>query len=345
MTQDTVIGLDLAKHIFHLVTLNGDGKLQHKKKLRRTQLKRYMSNLPASKIAMEACSGSHYFAREFIAMGHRVELLPAQHVKAYQRGQKNDYNDAQAIAEASLHGQLRSVPIKTPVQQSQQAFHRVRNQVNQNRTQLILQIRGLLSEFGVLVAQGSSKVRSSLPSILEDAENELPDEFRILLSRQYQRLVQLDEELKWCDAQLTQQMHQDPVCQRLIEVPGIGPVVSSALLSWMGDARQFARGREASAALGIVPRQHSTGGKPRLGGITKRGDSYVRKVLIHGARSVVRLAGSKTDVLSMWINRLVQRRGFNKAVVALANKLVRIAWVIIAKGERYQPRVTHHGRV
>lgn len=133
-------------------------------------------------------------------------------------------------------------------------------------------------------------------------------------------------------------MHQDPVCQRLTEVPGIGPVVSSALASWMGDARQFARGREASAALGIVPRQHSTGGKPRLGGITKRGDGYVRKVLIHGARSVVRLAGSKTDALSVWINRLVQRRGFNKAVVALANKLVRIAWVIIAKGERYQPQ-------
>lgn len=178
-------------------------------------------------------------------MGHEVELLAAQHVKAYQRGQKNDYNDAQAIAEACRHGQLRVVPIKTPVQQSKQAFHRIRKQISQDGTVLLLQLRGLLSEFGVIIAQGALKVRSSLPRILDDAENHLPDDFRVLLARQYQRLVQLDEELKWCDDQLKQEMKQDEVCQRLIEIPGIGPVVSSALNNWMGDGGQFARGREA----------------------------------------------------------------------------------------------------
>jgi len=336
--NNTLIGLDLAKNVFHAVELDNAGKQRWRKKFTRLQLKRHFRNKANTKIAMEACGSSHYWARLFEDMGHSVVLLPPQHVKAYLRGQKNDYNDAQAIAEAAYHGAIRPVSIKTTAQQDEQAFHRMRSQCVGQRTRVVNQIRGLLGEYGIVIHQGIKPVRRALPEILGDAENGLNPLFRDLLNRAYQRLVALDEELDWFDERLRQQTKQDEVCQRLLEVPGFGPVVSSAVKCWMGDGHQFRRGRDASAALGVVPRQHSSGDKSRLLGISKRGDSYTRTQVINGARSVVARAKHKSDTLSRWINRLVATRGFNKAVVALANKLIRIAWVIIARGESYQPR-------
>lgn len=334
----TLIGLDLAKSVFHAVKLDRHGKLTWRKKLSRAQLKRHFANRQSTRIAMEACASAHYWARLFEDLGHTVLLLPPRHVKAYLRGQKNDYNDAQAIAEAAYHGALRPVPVKSVIQQDEQAFHRMRSQCVGERTRLVNQIRGLLAEYGLVIPQGTTALRKALPRILADAENGLTPRFRELLERQYRRLVALDEELEWFQEQLRQQGQQDEVCQRLQEIPGFGPVVSSAVKCWMGDGQQFRRGRDASAALGIVPRQFSSGDKDRLLGITKRGDGYTRAQIINGARSVVIRAGGKSDALSRWIVRLVETRGFNKAVVALANKLIRIAWVVIARGERYQPR-------
>lgn len=334
--NDTIVGLDLAKNVFHAIELDHRGRLGWRKKFSRSQLKRFFVNHPPITIAMEACASAHYWARLFRGMGHAVKLLPPQHVKGYLRGQKNDYNDARAIAEACHHGSIRPVPIKSVEQQDEQAFHRIRQQRVGEQTRLANQIRGLLGEYGIIVAKGIETFRKALPVILEDAENGLTPRFRELLNRQYYRLLELHDELAWFDLQLREQSSKDLVCRRLSALPGFGPVVSSAVKCWMGDGLQFPRGRAASAALGVVPRQHTSGDKEVLLGISKRGDSYTRSLVIHGARSVVMRAGKKQDPLSCWITHLVETRGFNKAVVALANKLIRMAWVIIARGEDYR---------
>lgn len=339
MNKVTTLGIDLAKSVFFLIALGADGKRTWRKRLRRGQLLNATRQLEPCEIAMEACAGAHYWAREFERQGHTVRLLPPQHVKGYLRGQKNDYNDAQAIAEACQHGAIRSVRIKSIEQQDEQALHRIRRQVVNARTRLINQTRGLLAEYGVAIPQGEGVFRRALPVLLSEEEQRLSPRFQQLLRRQYERLLELDEELAWYEQQLKQQAKEDPVCRRLSQLPAFGPVVSSAVKSWLGDGHQFKRGRDAAAALGVVPRQHSTGGKERLLGITKKGDKYVRTQVIHGARSVVTAAKKKDDPLSQWINDLVARRGFNKAVVALANKVIRMAWVIVARGEDYQPRL------
>ena len=335
----TTIGLDLAKNVFHALAIGHKSAEIWRKKFTRKQLALHFSNSEPTLIAMEACASSHFWARLFKSMGHKVELLPPQHVKGYLRGQKNDYNDARAIAEASQHGAIRNVPIKSIEQQDEQAFHRIRRQRVGERTRLSNQLRGLLAEYGITITKGVVNVSKAIPEILENAENHLSAKFRELLAQQYQRLVALEKELKQFDKQLKQEIKEDPVCQRLIKVPAFGPVVSSAVKNWMGNGKQFKNGREASAALGIVPRQFTSGDKPRLAGITKRGDQYVRAQIIHGARAVAVHAKKKEDPLSRWINQLIERRGFNKAVVALANKLIRIAWVIIARNESYRSMV------
>ena len=337
MIKPSVIGLDLAKNIFHLAVLNRQCRDIKQKRLRRAQLAQHFAKLPPTHIAMEACGSSHYWARVLQAQGHQVELLPPQHVKAYLRGQKNDYNDAHAIAEASLHQQIRPVPIKTVEQQDEQMLHRMREQLIRERTALANQLRGLLLERGFVIRVGITSIRKHLPEILESDSPELTVVGRRLLTRQYARLLALDEEVSWYAQQLRAQVQQDDVCQRLSELPGFGLIVSSAFKSWIGSGTQFKTGREASAALGLVPRQHSTGGKPRLGRITKRGNKTLRSQLIHGARAVVRCSEGKADPLSRWINRLKGTRGVNKATVALANKLCRVAWVLVSRGERYAP--------
>lgn len=335
--NNTIIGLDLAKDIFHLAALNSAGTPEKRKRTSRKQLRKFALNQEPCTIAMEACASAHFWGREFELMGHHVMLLPAQHVKAYLRGQKNDYNDATAIAEAAHHGRIRPVPIKSIEQQNDQALHRVRRQLVGERTRLINQLRGLLAEYGVVFPKTDGAFKRNIPLVLEDADNQLSERFRRILHRQYQRYLILDEEVTWYNNQLKQQAKDDEVCQRLSSIPGFGPVISTAFKGWIGTGKQFKRGRDVSAALGVVPRQHSTGGRDVLLGISKRGDPYLRSLMVQGARAVIRHAAKKEDKLSLWINRLVKERGGNKAAVALVNKLARIAWVIVTRNEVYRP--------
>jgi len=340
MNKHTVVGLDLAKSSFAMVILDAEGRERTRRTLTRGQLLAFMAKQVEAVVAMEACSSAHHWARQLQALGHRVVLLPPQHVKGYLRGQKNDYNDALAIAEACLHNRVRPVPIKTLEQQDEQSFQSIRRTLNADKVRLSNQLRALLGEYGLVVAKGDAALRKAIAVHLSEADSGLTPLARRYLARQYERFVAVLEELAWYDGELRQRVKQDEVCARLQAVPAFGPVVSSAVKHWMGDGRQFGCGRDASAALGLVPRQHSTGGKERLGGISKRGDAYVRSLVIHGARAVVARADGKTDPLSCWIQQIKARRGFNKAVVALANKVIRIAWVVIARDENYRAAVS-----
>lgn len=315
------------------------GKIVVKKKLCRGKVLAFLRNIPPCAVAMEACSSAHYWGREIEKLDHHVKLLPARQVKAYLQGNKNDYNDALAIAEASTRPKLRCVTIKTITQQDEQALHRLKAGVTRQRTQVCNQLRGLIAEYGIIVAAGITKLRTAIPEILEDAENGLTGSFRQLLHQGYQHLHQLDEHIKAYDRQLQQAVKKNASAQRLMSIPGFGPVVSSVYLSAVGDGKAFGRGRDVSAYLGIVPRQHSSGDKAVLLGISKRGNCYLRGLLIHGARAVVKAAVKKDDALSRWVNELVRRRGKNKATVALANKLARIGWAVLTSGGTYQAKL------
>jgi transposase len=338
MGKITTIGLDLAKNVFHAVCCDARGKIIKRKMLKRSALLTWFANQPKSLIGMEACASAHYWGRELGALGHEVKLIPPQYVKAFVRGNKNDYNDALAIAEAVTRPEMRFVPIKTPEQQDIQALHRLRERRLRDRTALCNQLRGLLGEYGLVFARGVRVLRRQIPEILEDGENGLSDLFRSLLSRGYQQLVELDAHIEAYTRTLETYSQRDDACQRLRTIPGYGPIISSAFRSTVGGGEAYRRGRDVSASLGVVPRQHSSGGKEVLLGISKRGDRYLRSLLIHGARSVVIQAVNKTDKLSVWINKIRATRGFNKAVVALANKLARIGWAILAKNTVYQAR-------
>ena len=337
MSEITTIGLDLAKHVFHVVGCDGRGKQVMRKRLRRGQMHGYFANLPACTVAMEGCASAHYWGRQLQALGHRVRLIPAQHVKAYVRGNKNDYNDAGAIAEACRCPDLRGVSLKTVHQQDVQALHRLRASRVRDRTALCNQVRGLLAEYGVVLRQGVGRVRRELPDVLEDAENGLSGWFRRFLARCYGQLCELDEHIEFYDRELHEHARTDESVQRLQTVPGFGPVVASAFHAVVGDGQAFGRGRDVSAALGLVPKQHSTGGRTVLLGISKRGDRYLRSLLVHGARSVLYRAPGKQDRLSRWALEVKSKRGMNKATVALANKLARIGWAVVHEHTVYRP--------
>ena len=336
MDKITTIGLDLAKNVFHVVCTNRHGKVVRKRMLRRSQVLKYFANLPISLVGMEACASAHYWARELGALGHEVKLIPPQYVKPYVRGNKNDYNDALAISEAVVRPEMHLVAVKTTDQQDIQALHRLRERRLRDRTALCNQLRGLLAEYGLIFPKGVSTLRRCLPELMEDGENGLSALFRRLLAQGYQQLRELDGHIDIYTRELGHQSQQDEACQRLQTIPGFGPIVASVFHSVVGNGEAYRRGRDVSASIGLVPRQHSSGGKEVLLGISKRGDRYLRSLLIHGARSVVIQAKTKDDRLSRWINRVVSARGFNKAVVALANKMARIGWVILAKKTTYQ---------
>lgn len=336
MDKSMTIGLDLAKNIFHVVGCNEHGKIIRKRMLKRSQVLAYFANLPVNLVGMEACASAHYWARQLATLGHKVKLIPPQYVKPYVRGNKNDYNDALAIAEAVVRPEMRFVSVKTTEQQDIQALHRLRERRLGDRTALCNQLRGLLAEYGLVFPKGVTRLRRRLPELLEDGENGLSELFRQLLAQGYQQLQELDGHIDFYTRELVHQSQQDDACQRLQTIPGFGPIVSSVFHSVVGHGEAYRRGRDVSASVGLVPRQHSSGGKEVLLGISKRGDRYLRSLLIHGARSVVIQAKAKDDRLSRWINRLVSARGFNKAVVALANKMARIGWVILAKKTTYQ---------
>jgi len=330
------IGLDIAKQVFHLVGLDHNGKQVLKKKLRRNKMLGYFANLEPCKISLESCASSHYWARELSKLGHDVTLLPAQHVKPFVRGNKNDYNDALAIAEASRFAQIRPVAVKTVEQQSIQGLHRLRRSSVKDRTALCSQVRGLLAEFGIVVNQGVGSLRKAIPCILEDAENGLHPMFRDALALKYTQLTQLDKLIDELTTMIKKDAQQHSEIKLLRSIPGFGPIVASTFFSIVGDGKAFEHGRDVSASLGLVPRQHSSGDKNILLGISKRGDKYLRSLLVHGARSVVKHAHKKEDAMSCWVARLIERRGKNKATVALANKLARIAWAVTTTGQPYK---------
>jgi len=336
MQNITTIGLDLAKNVFHIICCNEYGKVLRKKMLRRREVTPFFTQMPPCLIGMEACSGAHYWAHQLTALGHQVKLIPAQYVKPFVQGNKNDYNDALAIAEAVVRPNMRVVMPKTTAQQDVQALHRLRERRLQERTALCNQIRGLLAEYGLIMPKGVNVIRRQIPELLEDAENNLSGLFRQLLAQCYQQLQEIDQHIEQYTRLLKEQNKQEEACQRLQTIPGFGPIVASVFHAVVGDGAAFRRGRDVSASLGLVPRQHSSGGKDVLLGISKRGNGYLRSLLVHGARSVVQRARGKDDRLSSWINKLRDERGYNKAAVALANKLARIGWVILSRQTVYR---------
>ena len=331
----TVLGIDLAKQSFQLHGVNGKGKTVLRRKFSRQKLLEFMTRLQPCLVGMEACGGAHDLARKFKEFGHDARLMAPQFVKPYVKSNKNDTADAEAVCEAVQRPNMRFVPIKSVDQQDLQSLHRIRSMVVSHRTALINQIRGLLMEYGIILPKGAGHVRNRLPEILDDAENGLTLEMRELLTQLRDELVHLDERLAGYKIKIEVISQQHSACVLLKTIPGIGPLIATALVAAIGDVSVFKNGREMAAWLGLVPKQFSTGGKERLLGISKRGDSYLRTLLIHGARAALRVSGKKNDRRSRWLMDLQHRRGQNIATVALANKNVRAAWAMLTKGESY----------
>lgn len=325
----TTIGIDLAKNVFSIHGVNQHGKVVVRKRLNRTKLLPYIAQLPSCLIGMEACSGAHYWAREMSRLGHDIRIIAPRFVAPYRKSSKNDDNDAEAICEAVSRPNMRFVPIKTEDQQAVLCLHRIRRGLIKERTAQINQIRGLLAEFGLVMPQGRYAARHRIPEILEDGDNGLPMLARRLLHNINQRIRQLDEEILAYDREIETMARRDEQAKRLMAIPGIGPQTATALLASAPDPRQFKSGRHFAAWLGLVPRQYSTGGKIRLGRITKRGDKYLRTLLIHGTRAVIAGLADKNDRLSCWVRELVARRGYKRAAVAMAAKNARIIWALL----------------
>jgi transposase len=335
------VGIDLGKNSFHLWGVDDLGQVVLRSKLARKRLLNTLAQMPACLIGMEACGGAHYWARQIAQLGHEVRLMAPQFVKAYVKGNKNDFNDAEGICEAVGRPNMRFVAVKTVEQQDLQAMHRIRQSAIKARTAQVNQIRGLLGEYGIVIAKGIGHVRRRVPEILEDGENGLTERFRALLSELYTELRHIDQRVSDYDRRIQEAFLAQEACQRLEAIEGVGVLSATAVVATFGDARQFGNGRQFSAALGLVPRQHSTGGEARLLGISKRGDRYIRTLLVHGARSVIQAVfrRDKDDKRSRWIKRLVAERGTNRAAVALANKNARILWALLSRGECYQASV------
>lgn len=330
------IGIDLAKQVFQLHGVDRFDKTSERKKLSRTQMHSYFKALPPTLIGMEACGSSHYWGRVLSAYGHTVKLIAPQFVKPYVKSGKNDANDAEAICEAVSRPNMRFVAIKSAEQQVMQAGHRIRSRLVRSRTALSNEIRGLLGEFGVVTPQGIGQLRRALPIIAEDANNGLTEQFKVLLAELAEELQQVDDRIDKHDKRIQAHAREDDRVRRLLEIEGIGPITASALVAAVGDARQFSSGRDFAAWVGLVPRQHSSGGKQRLGHITKGGDTYLRTLLIHGARAAYNASTKKTDSRSRWVQALAGRSNANIATVGLANKNARIVWAVLSKGEAYR---------
>jgi len=308
-----------------------------RKKLSRRQLLQFTANLHVDLIGMEACGGAHFLGRALRAQGHEVRLMPAQYVKPYVKTNKNDYIDAEAIAEAVARPTMRFVPIKTDDQLDMQSLHRVRERWVMRRTAIVNQIRGLLLERGITLRKGRRYVDAALPGILEDADSKLSGALRVLLAQLKLELDQMAIRIDEADAVLNKTAHENEACQRLVEIPGIGPVTATALIAAIGNGAAFRKGREFAAWMGVVPREHSTGGKQKLLGISKHGNSYLRRLFIQGARAVLQQRTKQTPALSVWLAQLTIRAHQNVVAVALANKLARIAWAVLAKEKQYRP--------
>lgn len=333
--ETTAVGLDLAKNVFQLHALNDQGRAVLKKAVRRQQLMATFANMPPCLIGVEACASAHHWARKLQSLGHTVRLMAPQFVKPYVKTNKNDAADAEAICEAVQRPNMRFVPIKNAEQQAILSLHRARQGFVKARTAQANQIRGLLAEFGIVIPQGICHVAKQLPLILEDGQEELPGIFRQLLHRLGDHLKELDRHVGELEVQIQLWHRQCVASKKLASIPGVGAITASALVASIGDAKCFKDGRQLAAWLGLVPRQHSSGGKQTLLGISKRGDAYLRTLLVHGARSVIRVAQQKADHAGSWLSKLLERRSTNIAAIALANKNARVAWALLAHDTEY----------
>ena len=332
----TRVGIDLAKNVFSVHGVDAHDKVVLKKTVSRSKLLECFANLPPCIIGMEACSGAHHWARQLRGLGHDARIIAPRFVIPYRKSGKNDGNDAEAICEAVGRPAMRFVPVKSVEQQAVLCLHRIRSGVVAERTAQLNQIRGLLAEFGLILPKGRYPAQHHLPDLLEDAGNGLPALARRLLTDLHQRVLQLNQQILAYDREIETLARQSASAQRLMRLPGIGAISATALVASIADPGQFGSGRQLAAWLGLVPRQYSTGGKIRLGRITKQGDKYLRMLLIHGTRAVLATLGNKQDRLSCWLRELIARRGYKRAAVALAAKNARVIWALLVRGEDYR---------
>lgn len=330
------IGVDLAKSVFQVHAVDGQGHVVARKRLSRGQMTRYFSGLEPCVVGMEACASAHHWARVLTALGHEVRLMAPQFVHPYRKGGKNDGNDAEAICEAVGRPSMRFVAVKSVEQQAVLTVHRARELLVRERTALVNQVRGLLAEYGVVLERGVAAVRRGVPEVLE-ADTGLPGLARETFAELHERLIELDARVAIYDRRLGALAKEMEAAKRLMHMPGIGPVTATAMVASVGDARQFKNGRQFAAWLGLVPRQHSSGDRIRHGRITKQGERYLRTLLVHGARGLVCRSRRREDEISRWVRGVWARRGFNKATVALAARNARMVWAMLARDEDYHP--------
>jgi transposase len=329
------VGIDLGKTVFHLIGMDESGKIVLRKRMSRSQLLAFMANVPECVVGMEASCGAHYISRELQKCGHVVRLIPAQYVRPFVKSQKNDYADAEAIAEAVQRPTMRFVPIKSDDQLDLQALHRVRDRLVERRTCLINQFRAFLLERGITARTGRERLRRELPGLLVLPEQSLSGRMYHLLERMVEEWNEIDKHIDELTADIEAIAKSDSACQRLLTIPGVGPLGATAMVAAIGNGAAFSKGREFATWLGLVPQQHSTGGKPKLLGISKRGNEYLRRLFVHGARSIVTCVKREKLPFGAWITGLEARAHRNVVLVAVANKLARIAWAVLSRCTRF----------
>lgn len=338
MTEVAIIGIDIGKTSFHLVALDATGAIQWKKKLSRAQLMRHMDALPRCLVGVEACCGAHHLARELTALDHDVRLMAPQFVKPFLKSNKNDYLDAEVIAEAVQRPTMRFVPAKSVEQLELQALHRERERLVSRRTAVINQIRAFLLERGIVFRAGRRHMAREMPALFTDERSTLSSRMRMILQQLWDEWRGLETDIATVTKEIEAIAAADEGCRRLLAIPGVGPIVATALVAAVADGTGFKRGRDLAAWIGLVPRQHSTGGKSTLLGMSKRGNSHLRRLFIHGARSAS-MHMKREQGLGPWLDQLEMRTHKNVAVVALANKIVRISWAVLARQEEYRSPV------
>ncbi len=330
------LGIDLAKNVFQLHGVNADGDCVFERRVRRDTLLLMLAKVPPCRIGIEACTGAFYWQREFEKLGHTVKVIAPQYVKPFLMHQKNDRNDAEAICTALRQPNMRFVPPKNELQQDIQALHRARQRLVNHRTALVAQVRGLLLDRGVAIPLAITRFRRLVPGIIEDLNNPLSTMARETIADLFSFLLSIDERVKAFDRKIAAVFRKSEDCQRIAKVCGVGPKTATAIIAGIGDGSEFKNGRHLAAWLGLVPRQHSSGDRRRLMGISKRGDRHLRTLLVHGARAVVRVSAHKSDPFSQWVNALRKRRGAAKAIVAVANKNARIIWSMLRNNEEFR---------
>lgn len=330
------LGIDIAKNVFQLHGVSSTGRVLLKRRVMRDQLLAVVAQIERCTIVIEACTGAFCWARKFEALGHAVKIISPQYVKPFVRRQKNDGNDAEAICTAARQPHIPLVPKKSVEQQDIQALHRARQRMVNHRTAVVSQIRGLLLDRGLAMAKSITRARRLIPELLSDGENELTALAREAIAELYDLFRDLDRRIRVFDQKIQAVFRASEPCQRIAKIKGVGPKTATAVVAAIGDGAEFKNGRHLAAWVGLVPRQFSSGDRTTLMGISKRGSQHLRSLLVHGARAVVRTAPLKTDPNNQWVNQLRERRGFNRATVAVANKNARIIWAVLRTGEPYR---------